>query len=252
VPVSAGRFEGNVALITGASRGIGFAAAQRLVAEGARVCITARKPEALKAAAERLGNPDTAIFVAGSGDDAEHQEKAVQQTISAFGRLDVLINNTGINPGFGPLLDLDFDLARKVFEVNVLSALRWAKLAHQAWLGEHGGAIVNISSVAGLLPSPGIAFYGITKAALIALTKQLAYELAPKVRVNAIAPAVVKTRFAEALYADNEEAVAAGYLLKRLGDPQDVAAAIAYLASSDAAWTTGQTLVVDGGLQGSL
>lgn len=246
------RFEGQVALITGASRGIGFAVAQRLVSEGARVCVTARKQPALEAAVAELGGPERAIFAAGSGDDPEHQQAAVQATMAAFGRLDVLVNNTGINPAFGPLLEIEDRLARKMFEVNVLSALSWIRLAHRAWLAEHGGAVVNIASVAGLGVSPGIAFYGITKAALINLTKQLAVELSPGVRVNAVAPAVVKTKFAEALYIDNEEAAAANYLLKRLGEPADVAAAVAYLASSDAAWTTGQTLVVDGGMVGGL
>lgn len=242
------RFAGQVALITGASRGIGLATAHRLVAEGARVCITARKPDALAAAAAELGGPESAIWAAGGGDDAEHRQAAVQATLDAFGRLDVLVNNTGINPVFGPLLEIEDSAARKIFELNVLSALGWTRLAHQAWLGEHGGAIVNIASIAGLGVSPGIAFYGMTKAALINMTQQLAVELAPTIRVNAVAPAVVKTRFAEALYAADEAAAADRYLLKRLGEPADVAAAVAYLASHDANWTTGQTLVLDGGL----
>jgi NAD(P)-dependent dehydrogenase (short-subunit alcohol dehydrogenase family) len=250
--MSGARFDGQVALVTGASRGIGLAAAQRLVDEGARVCITARKTDALAAAVDQLGGSDRAIFVAGSGDDVDHQSAAIAATIDTFGRLDVLVNNTGINPTFGPLLDIDSGIARKIFEVNVLAALSWIKQAHSAWMGDNGGAIVNVASVAGLGISPGIAFYGITKAALIAMTKQLSFELAPRIRVNAVAPAVVKTKFAEALYAHDEDAVAAGYLLKRLGEPADIGAAIAYLASSDAGWTTGQTLVLDGGLMGSV
>lgn len=250
--MSLARFEGQVALITGASRGIGFAVAQRLVSEGARVCITARKAEPLQAAADTLGGPDTAIFAAGSGADPEHRAAAVQATLTAFGRLDVLVNNTGINPTFGPLLEVDDSAARKMFDVNVLAALAWVRLAHQAWLGEHGGAIVNIASVAGLGAAPGIAFYGMTKAALVNMTTQLAVELSPGIRVNAIAPAVVKTKFAEALYAQDEAAAAAHYLLKRLGEPEDVAAAVAYLASSDASWMTAQTLVLDGGMIGGL
>jgi NAD(P)-dependent dehydrogenase (short-subunit alcohol dehydrogenase family) len=250
--VSLGRFEGQVALVTGASRGIGLAIAQRLVSEGARVCITARKQEALEHAVAELGGSDKAIFVAGSGDNADHQAEAVDRTLSTFDRLDVLVNNTGINPTFGPLLEIDEQVARKIFEVNVMSALAWIKLAHKAWLGDNGGAIVNVASVAGLGVSPGIAFYGVSKAALISLTKQLAVELSPTIRVNAVAPAVVKTKFAEALYAHDEAGAAAGYLLKRLGEPEDVAAAVAYLASPDAAWTTGQTLVIDGGLIGGL
>jgi NAD(P)-dependent dehydrogenase (short-subunit alcohol dehydrogenase family) len=250
--VSLGRFEGQVALITGASRGIGLGIAQRLVSEGAHVCITARKPQALEKVVAELGGPKRAIYVAGSADDAAHQAATVEATISAFGRLDVLVNNTGINPTFGPLLEIDDQVARKIFEVNVMSAVAWTRLAHKAWLADNGGAIVNVASVAGLGVSPGIAFYGMTKAALISMTRQLAVELAPTIRVNAVAPAVVKTRFAEALYAHDEQGTAAGYLLKRLGEPEDVAAAVAYLASADAAWTTGQTLILDGGLIGGL
>jgi 3-oxoacyl-[acyl-carrier protein] reductase len=245
--VTLGRFEGQVALVTGASRGIGLAIAQRLVDEGAQVCITARKTEALEAAVAQLGE-GRAIYAAGSSDDAAHREEAVQRTIDTFGRLDVLVNNTGINPVFGPLLDIEESAAKKIFDVNVMSALAWVKLAKQAWLGEHGGAIVNVASIAGVGVSPGIAFYGMTKAALINMTKQLAVELSPGVRVNAVAPAVVKTRFAQALYSHDEQGVANAYLLKRLGEPEDVAGAVSFLASSDAGWMTGQTLVIDGGL----
>ena len=246
------RFAGQVALITGASRGIGLAIAQRLVAEGARVCLTARKAEPLERAVAELGGPERAIWAAGSSDDPDHRQRAVSDTLAAFGRLDVLVNNSGINPVYGPLLEIEESAARKIFEVNVLATLAWTKLAHQAWLAEHGGSVVNIASIAGLHATPGIAFYGVTKAALINLTRQLAAELAPAVRVNAVAPAVVKTRFAEALYAADEEAAASRYLLNRLGEPADVAAAVAYLASADASWVTGQTLVLDGGLVGGL
>jgi 3-oxoacyl-[acyl-carrier protein] reductase len=246
------RFAGQVALVTGASRGIGLAIAERLVAEGARVCLTARKAEPLEQAAAGLGGAEVAIWAAGSSDDAEHRQQAVRDTLAAFGRLDVLVNGTGINPVYGPLLEIEEAAARKIFEVNVLAMLGWTKLAHQAWLAEHGGAVVNVASIAGLAAAPGIGFYGVTKAAVINLTRQLAAELAPAIRVNAVAPAVVKTRFAEALYAADEEAAASRYLLKRLGEPADVAAAVAYLASADASWVTGQTLVLDGGLAGGL
>jgi 3-oxoacyl-[acyl-carrier protein] reductase len=248
------RFHGKVALVTGASRGIGLAAARRFLTEGASVCITARRPAGLEAARDELialSAPDRVIISAGAADDPDHQQAAVAATMHAFGRLDVLVNNTGINPSFGPLLDLDPGVARKMFEVNVLAALFWVKQAHAAWMGAHGGAIVNVSSVAGLGVSPNLAFYGITKAALISMTKQLAVELAPDIRVNAVAPAVIRTRFAEALYADDEAAVAASYALKRIGEPDDVAGAIAYFASTDSGWTTGQTLVIDGGMLGS-
>jgi NAD(P)-dependent dehydrogenase (short-subunit alcohol dehydrogenase family) len=160
----------------------------------------------------------------------------------------VLVNNAGINPAYGPLRELDEAAARKIMEVNVLAALSWSRRAIEAGLGDAGpAAIVNMASVAGLSPAPGIAYYGVSKAALISLTVQLAAELAPGIRVNAIAPAVVKTRFAAALYEQDEAGAAAGYPLGRLGEPEDIGAAAAFLASSDAAWITGQTLVVDGG-----
>ncbi len=237
-------------MITGASRGIGLAVAQRLVAEGARVCVTARKAEGLAAAVEQLGGPEVAVSVAGRADDPEHQAEAIATAVGTFGRIDVLVNNTGINPAYGPLTELDEDIARKIMDVNVLAALSWVRRALGAGLGANGpGAVVNVASIAGLTPAPGIAYYGVSKSALIGLTMQLAAELSPTVRVNAVAPAVVKTKFAAALYESNEAEVAKSYPLGRLGEPDDIAAAVAFLASADAAWITGQTLVIDGGIR---
>jgi NAD(P)-dependent dehydrogenase (short-subunit alcohol dehydrogenase family) len=246
---SAGRFAGRTALVTAASRGIGLAIAARIVAEGGRVGITARTPDALDAALASLGGSAVAVAVAGKADDPAHQREAVDRVSRQFGSIDVLVNAAGINPAYGPLTELDEGAARKIMEVNVLAALSWSRVALEHGLGrdEHG-AIVNIASVAGMHPSPGIAYYGVSKSALIGLTVQLAAELAPRVRVNAIAPAVVRTRFAARLYEADEAGAAAGYPLGRLGEPEDVAAAAAFLASSDAAWITGQTLVLDGGL----
>jgi NAD(P)-dependent dehydrogenase (short-subunit alcohol dehydrogenase family) len=235
-------------VVTGASRGIGLAVAQRLHAEGARVVITARKPDGLAAALDQIGGGPDVVAVPGRADDPDHQQDAIETAVREFGRLDVLINNTGINPAYGPLSELDESVARKIMDVNVLAALSWTRRAVAAGLGaEAPGAVVNMASVAGIGPAPGIAYYGVSKAALIGLTVQLAAELAPKVRVNAIAPAVVKTRFAAALYEADEAAAAANYPLGRLGEPADIGAAAAFLASADAAWITGQTLVVDGG-----
>lgn len=248
-PETGQRFAGRAAIVTGASRGIGLAIAERIVAEGGRVCITARKPDGIAAAVEQLGGPEHAIGVAGRADDPDHRAEAVRTAGAEFGRLDVLVNNTGINPAYGPLTELDEDIARKIMDVNVLAALMWSRAALEAGLGTQApGAIVNIASVAGLGPAPGIAYYGVSKSALIGLTTQLAHELSPRVRVNAIAPAVVKTKFAAALYEADEAAAAANYPLGRLGVPSDIGAAAAFLASDDAAWITGQTIVVDGGL----
>jgi 3-oxoacyl-[acyl-carrier protein] reductase len=138
-------------------------------------------------------------------------------------------------------------VVRKILDINVLAALGWTRLVHAAWMGQHGGAIVNVSSVAGFRPAPGIGAYGMSKAALSYLTGQLALELAPAVRVNAVAPAIVKTHFAQALYAGREDQVTEGYPLGRLGEPVDVAGTVAYLLSDAASWVTGQTIVLDGG-----
>ncbi|GAA4928729.1 SDR family oxidoreductase [Streptomyces coeruleoprunus] len=238
---------GKVALVTGASRGIGYGIAEALVARGDRVCITGRGEDALKEAVERLG-ADRVIHVAGKAHDEAHQALAVERTMEAFGRVDHLINNAGTNPVFGPMAELDLNVARKVYETNVISALGFAQRTWRAWQKDHGGTIVNIASVAGVAASPFVGAYGMSKAAMINLTLQLAHEFAPIVRVNAIAPAVVKTKFAQALYEGREEEVVSAYPLGRLGTPADIGGAAAFLTSDESAWVTGQTLVVDGGI----
>ncbi|GAA2487461.1 SDR family oxidoreductase [Terrabacter carboxydivorans] len=251
-----GRHEGAVAIITGASRGIGLGIARRLVDEGAKVVITARKPEALAAAVDELGGPANALGVAGNAADESHQDEVIAKARETFGGLHLLVNNTGINPAYGPMLDSDLDIARKVLDVNVVAAFSWIKKAVASGLGDesHPGAVVNLASVAGQGASGVIGWYGVSKAALIHLTTELGYELGPDVRVNAVAPAVVKTKFAEALYEGREEKVVRAYPMKRLGLPEDVAGAVSFLLSADASWVTGQTLTVDGGvtLGGSL
>ncbi len=238
-----------VAIVTGASRGIGFAIAQRFVAEGARVCITGRDAGTLEQAAKDLGGPEFAIGVAGKGDDADHRAEVIDTVLGRFGPITTLVNNIGINPAYGPLGTLDLGAARKMVDVNVLGTLGWVQEALRGGLADGDrGSIVNISSVSGVRPAPGISFYGVTKAALIHLTEELAVELAPAIRVNAVAPAVIKTRFATALYEGREEEVAATYPLRRLGVPEDVSGAVSFLCSPDAAWITGQTLVIDGGV----
>lgn len=244
----AGRFEGRTAIITGASRGIGFGIAQRLVAEGARVVLTARKPEPLEEAVTALGGPDHARGIAGRVDDVDHQAEVVATAIEAFGSADLLVNNAGINPVAGGLLQLDLDAARKTVDVNCFAGISLVQQVHRGWMAEHGGAIVNVSSVAGLGPAPLIAMYGASKSMLNYITQELAVELGPNVRINAVLPAVVKTQFATLLYEGREEKVAEPYPLKRLGVPEDIAGVVSFLLSADAGWMTGQLVTVDGGV----
>ncbi|MCT9819744.1 SDR family oxidoreductase [Microbacterium sp. W1N] len=241
-------FRGRVALVTGASRGIGLAIAERLIAGGASVCLTARRAAPLAEAIAQLPE-GRAIGLAGGADDPAHRSEVFAAIERTYGRIDVLVNNAGINPVFGPLADLDLEAARKILEVNVVGTLAWTQAALAAGLGDHDhAAVVDVSSVTGDVPSPGIAWYGVSKAAVSHLTRSLAVELAPRVRVNAVAPAVVKTRFARALYEEREDEVSATYPMGRLGQPADVAEAVAFLASPAASWITGQVLTLDGGL----
>jgi NAD(P)-dependent dehydrogenase (short-subunit alcohol dehydrogenase family) len=243
-------FSGRTALVTGATRGIGFGIARELVDRGATVCITARKPDELERAIAELDPDGTgrAIAARGSADDAEHQEAAVAATMAAFGRLDYLVNNAAVNPHFGPLVEADLGAVRKIFEVNVIATLAWTQQAYRAWQRDNGGAILNVASVGGVIAGAPIGAYNASKAALIHLTRQLAGELGPAVRINGIAPAVVKTDFAKALYEADEQGTANRYPMKRLGTPTDTAKLAAFLLSDDASWITGQTVVIDGGI----
>ncbi|CAN5324372.1 SDR family oxidoreductase [soil metagenome] len=236
------------ALVTGGSRGIGLAIAQKLVDRGDRVVVTARKPEELHAAVGSLGGPDVAIAVPGHAGDAEHRAAAVRAAIDTFGSCDYVVSNVGINPRVGRVSDADLDAARKIFDGNYGGALGFVQEGYHRWMGEHGGAVLFVASVAGMRSAGGIGVYGSSKAALLHLTTHLGVELGPKVRVNALAPAIIKTQFATALFEGREEEVVKRYPSGRLGVPEDIGSAAAFLLSDHASWITGQTLVIDGGL----
>ena len=242
---------GRVAVVTGGSRGIGLAIAVELLARGANVVISARKQPELDAAAESLAStvgPGRVVAVAGNAGSAESRAEIVHRAMESFGALDIMINNAGINPVYGPLMEADLGGVLKIFDVNVVAALGFVQEAYRAWMGEHGGAVVNMASVAGLRSTGVISAYGASKAALIRLTEELAWQLGPAIRVNAVAPGVVKTRFAQALYTADEDAASAPYPMKRLGTPEDVARMVGFLVSDAASWMTGETVRVDGGL----
>ena len=242
------RFQDRTAIVTGASRGIGLGIAQRLVDEGAKVVVTARHQEDLDKAVAALGGAEHALGCAGRADDPAHQAATVAAAIDAFGRLDILVNNAGINPVFGPLIETDLGAARKIIEVNAIAALAWLQQAHRAWFAEHGGTVLNVGSAAAVQHAPGVGFYGASKAMLAHLTATLAVELGPAIRVNSIAPAVVKTKFSRPLFAGHEEETASRYPLKRLGEVEDTSALAAFLLSDEASWLTGQTYIADGGV----
>ena len=244
-------FSGRTALVTGASRGIGYAIAAELARGGAAVTVMSRKADDIAAAGSRLAEEVSGaqvLAVAGNAGRDEDREEVVRRTVEEFGSLDILINNTGINPVYGPLAEADLNAVRKIFDVNVVAALGFVQLALKAWMAEHGGNIVNVSSVGGLRSTGVLGAYGASKAAMNHLTMELAWQLGPGVRVNGVAPATVKTRFAEALYVGREDDAAQVYPMKRLGTSEDVALLVAFLVSDKASWITGETVRIDGGL----
>ncbi|MFI2371743.1 SDR family oxidoreductase [Streptomyces sp. NPDC018833] len=236
---------GRTAVVTGASRGIGLAIARAIAAAGGNVVLTSRSQEAADAAAAQVGG--TAVGVGAHAVDEEAAQRCVDLTLERFGSLDILVNNAGTNPAYGPVIDQDHGRFAKTFDVNLWAPVLWTGLATRAWMGEHGGAVVNTASVGGMAFEANIGLYNASKAALIHLTKQLALELSPKIRVNAVAPGVVRTKLAEALWKEHEQAVADSTALGRIGEPADIASAVAFLVSDAASWITGETMVIDGG-----
>ena len=244
--------EGKVALITGASRGIGRAIALRFARAGAGVVVSSRKLENVQSVVseiESAGGKALAVQAhVGRTDDAT---TLVARTLEAFGRVDVAVNNAGTNPHFGPLLTADEGQWNKILDTNVTSIFRVCKAIAPHMEAQGGGKIINIASITGLRPSPGMGVYSVSKAAILTLTQVLAVELGrANIQVNAIAPGVIKTRFSEVLWQTSQiaEPILSRTPLGRFGEPEDVAGLALYLASPDSNFVTGGVFVVDGGL----
>jgi NAD(P)-dependent dehydrogenase (short-subunit alcohol dehydrogenase family) len=235
---------GKVALVTGSSKGIGAAIARMYAEHGAKVMITSRQGDALSRMADSIDGEVS--FVAGNAGDPKHAHSCIKSTIDRFGRLDILVNNAATNPHYGRLIDIDLSMLDKIFQVNLRGPLIWIQEAWSQIMSDRGGNILNISSVGALRFNSPIGAYDMTKAALIHMTKHLASELGPGVRVNAIAPGLVRTDFARPLWESGSDSDWA-WPLARLGEPEDVAGAALFLVSDLAAWLTGDVLVVDGG-----
>ncbi len=247
--------EGKVAVVTGGSRGIGLATALEIARSNAvGVTITSRKPENIEAARTQLIDAgieaDRILALPARADSEEAADETVATTVERFGSCDILVNNAGTNPSAGALMDVDMGALDKTWAVNMRAPLLWVRAAYHGWMEKNGGSIVNVASVAGLRPGPITGAYNISKAGLVHMTRQLAFELAPKIRVNAVAPAIVKTRLAGLLLQD-EDLAARMHPLGRVGEPEDVARLIVFLASDASSWMTGSIVPVDGGVIGA-
>ncbi len=240
------RLDGKRAIVTGGSRGIGKGIAKAFAQAGAQVVIVSRKPETLQEAAAEIGHD--CHWIAANVGDYESAASTVEAAVERMGGLDILVNNAAANPYAGPMIDVDLPRWEKTIQVNVTAPLMWTQLAWRRTMNQHGGSVINIGSVGALKTSRILGVYGMTKAALVYQTEQLAAELAPTVRVNTILPGLIKTDFARVLWeGERGDEVAKLYPMKRLGEPDDIATAAVYLASDAASWITGQRLVVDGG-----
>ncbi|MEZ5411781.1 MAG: SDR family oxidoreductase [Acidimicrobiales bacterium] len=239
------RLDGKVALVTGGSAGIGLGIAKAFADAGASVMITSRKADKCEqAVAEIGGDVDWRISHVG---DPEQGERCIEDTIERFGAVDILVNNAATNPHAGLVIDCELSKLDKTYEVNLRGPLAWTQIAWNRWMKEHGGCVINTVSVGAFKTSRELGVYGMFKAAFVYLTQQLAAELGPQVRVNAIAPSVIKTDFARILWeGERGSAVADTYPMRRLGEPADIGECALWLAAG-ASWLTGHTIILDGG-----
>ncbi|MDG4865006.1 SDR family oxidoreductase, partial [Streptomyces sp. T-3] len=215
---------------------------------GAGVCVTARAPDGVReAVAELRAGGVRAVGLAGSVADPAHLQACTELMLDTFGRLDIVVNNAATNQPYGPLMETDLEAWGEAFAVNVEAPLRLVRCAWDAWMREHGGAVVNICTEGTHGVGPHVGAYGTSKAALQHLTRQLAGELSPRVRVNSVSPGLVRTEMARFVWEGSEQRIAEGLPLGRIGEPWDIAHAVCWLVSDEARWVTGADLLVDGG-----
>ncbi|MAG34169.1 MAG: 3-oxoacyl-ACP reductase [Deltaproteobacteria bacterium] len=240
------RLDDQVAIVTGGSRGIGKGIALVFARAGAQVMITSRNEDSCKAAAEEIG--EGAHYEPGHvGRDAD-ADRVIEATMDRLGRIDVLVNNAATNPYAGPTIDVDRARWDKTFATNLSAPLFWTQRVWNRFMKENGGSVVNIASVGGFRTNAMLGVYDITKAAMMHMTKQLAVELGPGVRVNCLAPGLVRTDFARTLWEGGRgEKVAEALPLRRLGEPEDIAGAALFLCADTGRWITGQTWAIEGG-----
>ena len=244
------RLDGRVAVVTGASRGIGQSIATALADAGARVVVSSRKKEGIEATAEliRQRGGQAHAVVAHAGVEAD-QERLVQEAVDVFGGVDVVVANAATNPVFGPVLDADGGVFDKVMQVNVKGPFLLARAA-RPWLEKSGkGSIVFISSVGGLSPEPLLGLYSVSKAAVLSLSKVIAKEWGPAIRSNAVCPGIVKTKFAEAIWSNDAivDATIKIQPIPRVAEPDEISGMVLFLASDASSYCTGGVYVVDGG-----
>ncbi|CAI0410864.1 unnamed protein product [Linum tenue] len=248
------RFEGKVAIVTASTQGIGFAIAQRLGLEGASIVISSRKQQNVDEAVEKLRAQgiQNVIGVVCHVSNAQQRKNLIEKTVEKYGKVDVVVSNAAVNPSTEPILNTKDSVLDKLWEINVKASI--LLLRDAAPHMPKGSSVVLVSSITGYHPPSSMAMYGVTKTALLGLTKALAAEMAPDIRVNCIAPGFVPTHFASFITENDEmrKELEAQTLLNRLGTTEDMGAAVAFLASDDASYITGETLVVAGGMPSRL